>query len=87
MNFVDSATLLDWGYNNFTVQTVFTKDDLIQEIPVLLSKETNAVLVHTAEDVNILLPNDVTTDMLERKVTVYVTQPLPPLKRAKSWGR
>lgn len=35
MSFVDSATLLDWGYNSFTMQTVFTKDDLIQELPVL----------------------------------------------------
>ena len=86
MNFVDSATLLDWGYNNFTVQTVFTKDDLIQEIPVLLSKETNAVLVHTAEDVNILLPNDVTTDMLERKVTVYGDTAFAPIEAGQELG-
>ena len=86
MNFVDSATLLDWGYNNFSVQTVFTKDDLIQEIPVLLSKETNAVLVHTAEDVNILLPNDVTTDMLERKVTVYGDTAFAPIEAGQELG-
>ena len=86
MNFVDSATLLDWGYNNFTVQTVFAKDDLIQEIPVLLSKETSAVLVHTAEDVNILLPNDVTTDMLERKVTVYGDTAFAPIEAGQELG-
>ena len=79
MNFVDSATLLDWGYNNFSMQTIFTKEDLIQEVPVKLSKETNAVLVHTAEDVEILLPNDVTPDMLERKVTVYGDTAFAPI--------
>lgn len=79
MNFVDSATLLDWGYNNFSLQTIFTKEDLIQEVPVKLSKETNAVLVHAAEDVEVLLPNDVTPDMLERKVTVYGDTAFAPI--------
>ena len=45
MSFVDSAVLLDWGYDNFSVKTVFTKEELLQEVPVALSKETSAVLV------------------------------------------
>ena len=73
-------------YLKVLFQTVFTKDDLIQEIPVLLSKETNAVLVHTAEDVNILLPNDVTTDMLERKVTVYGDTAFAPIEAGQELG-
>lgn len=86
MSFVDSATLLDWGYNSFTSKTVFTKEDLIQEVPVALSKETNAVLVHTAEDVELLLPNDVTPEMLERKVTVYGGAAYAPIEAGQELG-
>ena len=86
MSFVDSATLLDWGYNSFTMQTVFTKDDLIQELPVSLSKQASAVLVHPAEDVEVLLPNDVTPDMLERKVTVYGGTALAPIEAEQELG-
>lgn len=86
MSFVDSATLLDWGYNSFTTQTVFTKDDLIQEIPVSLSKQASAVLVHPAEDVEVLLPSDVTPDMLERQVTVYGGAALAPIEAEQEVG-
>ena len=86
MSFVDSATLLDWGYNSFTTQTVFTKDDLIQEIPVSLSKQASAVLVHPAENVEVLLPSDVTPDMLERKVTVYGGTALAPIEAEQEVG-
>lgn len=86
MNFVDSATLLDWGYNNFSVKTIFATEDLIQEVPVALSKETNGVLVHAAEDVSFLLPNDVTPDMLERKVTVYGDTAYAPIEAGQELG-
>lgn len=86
MNFVDSATLLDWGYNNFSVKTIFTTEDLIQEVPVALSKETNGVLVHAAEDVSFLLPNDVTPEMLERKVTVYGDTAYAPIEAGQELG-
>lgn len=86
MNFVDSATLLDWGYNNFSVKTIFTTEDLIQEVPVALSKETNGVLVHAAEDASFLLPNDVTPDMLERKVTVYGDTAYAPIEAGQELG-
>lgn len=86
MNFVDSATLLDWGYNNFSVKTIFTTEDLIQEVPVALSKETYGVLVHAAEDASFLLPNDVTPDMLERKVTVYGDTAYAPIEAGQELG-
>lgn len=86
MNFVDAATLLDWGYNNFSMKTVFTKDDLIQEVPVALSKETNAILVHPAEDVTFLLANDITPDMLERSVKVYGDTALAPIEAGQELG-
>ncbi len=44
MSFVDSATLYDWGYDNFSLQTVLEDTDLIQEVPVALSKEASSVL-------------------------------------------
>ena len=51
-----------------------------------LSKETNGVLVHAAEVVSFLLPNDVTPDMLVRKVTVYGDTAYAPIEAGQELG-
>ena len=81
----DYADGLKTGYTDEAGRCLLASA-IIQEIPVLLSKETTAVLVHTAEDVNILLPNDVTTDMLERKVTVYGDTAFAPIEAGQELG-
>lgn len=86
MAFIDSAELLDWGYNNFTEQVILTKDELVQEIPVELSKETNAVLVHPANDVSIVLANDIKPEDLERSVTIYNDVAYAPITAGDELG-
>ena len=71
MSFAETARLFDWSFDNFAMQTVLREDETIQEVPVDLSKETNCVLVHPAEDTQALLPNGVKVEDLTRTVKLY----------------
>ena len=66
-SFVETARLFDWGFDNFTRQTLVTKDDLVAEAAVALSREANYVTVHPAEDISRLLPSDLAPENLTRK--------------------
>ena len=69
-SFSDSADLYDYGFDNFSTKSILSDDELIAEVPVELSKETNYVVVHPAADAESILPNDVDPATLERTVTL-----------------
>ena len=73
-SYSDSARLYDYGFYNFSMRTVLTEDELIREVPVALSKETNYVVVHPATSIQTILPNDIdvspTSKDLKRTVTL-----------------
>lgn len=71
MSFRETVRLFDWGFENFTTKVVLNEEDLIQEVPVALSKETNYVVVHPAYTATAVLSNDVEPEQLERTVTLY----------------
>ena len=71
MSFRETVRLFDWGFDNFSSKSVISEDELIQEVPVALSKETNYVVVHPAYSASAVLPNDVEADGMTRTVTLY----------------
>ena len=71
MSFRETVRLFDWGFENFTSKVVLSEEDLIQEVPVALSKETNYVVVHPAYSATAVLPNDVEPEQLTRSITLY----------------
>lgn len=69
-SFTETTRLFDYGFDNFSYQTVLTPNDIIgPEVPVTLSREVNYITVHPKEDVVLLLPNDVSPKDLEQTVT------------------
>lgn len=68
LSFSETTRMFDWGFDNFSMQTVLTEDELIQEVPVALSKETNCVIAHPAGDTQALMPNGVDPEKLTRTV-------------------
>lgn len=70
MSFTETARLYDWGFSNFSTRTVLTADEMICEVPVLLSQQTNYVVVRPAEDTVAVLPNDLAIEDLERVITL-----------------
>lgn len=61
--FSESKRLLEWGFNNFSTQTILdsTKRD-IPEIAVTLGKNTNYVTLEPQGEISALLPNDISTE-------------------------
>ena len=84
-SFYDTRTLFDWGFDNFSYQTVLTSDEVVKEAEVSLSREVSYVTVHPAEDVELLLPNGVTADQLERTISIE-TPVEAPIAEGESLG-
>ncbi|MBE6939346.1 MAG: D-alanyl-D-alanine carboxypeptidase [Ruminococcaceae bacterium] len=70
MSFYETSRLFDYGFDQFTYKTVAEKEDLIQEVPVSLSKDTNCVMAHPQKDTQALLPKDMDPAQVERTVTL-----------------
>ena len=84
--YTDSAKLYDYGFKNFSTQTILTTDELIAEVPVELSKETNYVIVHPAKDAAAILPNDLDVTTLDRKVTLHKDVVFAPIAKGDVLG-
>ena len=69
-SFTETSRLFDWGFDNFTTKTVLTEDEMIQEVPVALSKETSHVVVHPAYTAEAVLPSDLDPVSLQRTVAL-----------------
>ena len=69
-SFSETSRMFDWGFGNFSRQDILSADEPIREVPVALSSETNYVVVHGADSLSCLLPDNVTPEMLERTVTL-----------------
>lgn len=65
LNFSETSRLFDYGFNNFSYRTILEDMEVTQEVTVRLSK-TDYVTVHPAGDVEVLFPNDLKPEALER---------------------
>ena len=70
-SFTETSRLFDWGFKYFVTKTVLTAEEIIQEVPVALSKETAQIAVHPAYTAEAVLPINVTPETLQRTVTLY----------------
>ncbi|WP_295745501.1 D-alanyl-D-alanine carboxypeptidase family protein [uncultured Oscillibacter sp.] len=68
-SFYDTNQLFNWAFDNFTYQTLLREDDMVLDVAVSLS-EADHVVVHPRNDVEVLLPNDISPETMEREVTL-----------------
>lgn len=83
MQFSESSSLLEWGFNNFSIHTVLENTDPVAEVPVTLGKKVDSVLVVPAESVDALLPDDVEGDDFTTKAEVAESVEAPVEKGQK----
>ena len=86
LSFPESSALYDYGFDNFSEKTILTTDELICEVPVELSKETNYVIAHPAANAATILPNDVDPATLTRKVTLTSDVAYAPIVKGDVLG-
>lgn len=67
-SFTETSRLFDYGFNNFAKQVVLTEDEMICEVPVALSKETDYVAAIPESTVETLLPKNAKEKDLSRSI-------------------
>ncbi len=70
-SFTETVRLMEWGFDNFTNKTVLKEEELIDEVPVTLSRETDYVVVHPAYTATAVMPDDLEPESLERVVSFH----------------
>lgn len=68
-SFSETTRMFDFGFDNFSYQTVVQSIEMPRDVAVTLSK-TEHVTVHPAQDVEVLLPNDLSPADLKRTITM-----------------
>ena len=85
-SFSETAKLYDYGFDNFSLQTILLEDDMIQEVPVALSREASSVVVHPAEDVSAILPNHYDESKLKKEIKLDNETALAPIQKGDRLG-
>lgn len=76
LNFSETSHLFDYGFKNFAYRTILEDKEIIQEVPVSLSK-TDYVTVHPANNVESLFPRDLDPAELDRVISLPETVEAP----------
>lgn len=85
-SFIETSRLFDWGFDSFTSQKILSADEPICEVPVTLSSETNYVVVHPAEDLTRMLPNNLDAEDIERTITLHSESAEAPIAAGDELG-
>ncbi len=70
-NFVDSRTLYDWGFNNFSYRTLLNTNEVIERQDVELAEGDAMAMLRPQDELKALMPNEVTEDNIRREVVLY----------------
>lgn len=71
MRFSYARTLFDWGFSNYSFQTLLETSNLLREVPVAMADGTDSVLLKPKSSVTALLPNDFDSENIKYDITVY----------------
>ena len=72
-HFADAKMLFEWAYENFSYQEIVRSTEIVAEVGVDMGADAESVAVRPSTSITALLPNDVSLDSFERKVTIYPT--------------
>lgn len=86
-DFSETIRLFDWGFNNFSTQTILdsTKRD-IPEIEVTLGKGTNYVTLEPQGEITALLPKDISTENFKYDYTLNAKTVEAPVEKGQVLG-
>lgn len=85
-SFSETRRLFEWGFGSFKRATILDHATPIEQVDVTLSRKTNYVVVHPAEDVEVLLPSDLTVTDLKQEVTLDAQSIEAPVSKGQKLG-
>ena len=78
-NFIDSRTLYDWGFDNFSYRNLLSKNEVIERLEVDMAEDDALAMLRPADDISALMPNEITEADIKREVTIYNRELRAPL--------
>ena len=85
-SFSETRRLFEWGFNSFKHTTILDHATPIEQVDVTLSRKTNYVVVHPAEDVEVLLPKNLTAADLKQEVKLDSPSVEAPVAKGQKLG-
>ena len=70
-NMTDTKKLLEWGYSNYSWRTIMPTTQLVDSIPIAFGDGVDSVNLRIAEDVIVLLQNDVVDADVTHEIRLY----------------
>lgn len=78
-NFSDSITLYDWGFDNFSYQTVLSADKDVYELEVKFASDTTKVALRPEKDIELLVPADFDPSSVTLDITPVSDELIAPI--------
>jgi len=86
--FSDARSLFEWAFSIYSIKPVITKKDLITEVEIDLSANSDTVTLIPGEDISVLLPKNAD---LEKEITtncdIYEEMLVAPIDKGQELGR
>ena len=70
-NFIDSRTLYDWGFENFSYRTLLTTNEVVERQEVELADGDAVAMLKPADQIRALVPNELSDESIRRDVVLY----------------
>jgi len=85
-SFSETSRLFDWGFDNFTYQTVLSPNDMLGSMEVTLSKDVDYVSLHPEAEVTVLMPKVLKPEDLTRTLRFTAKTTEAPVKKGEKLG-
>ena len=85
-NFIDSRTLYDWGFDNFSYRTLLTTNEVVERQEVEMADGDAMAMLKPADEIRVLVPNELTDESIRREVVLYNDTLTAPLSAGSVLG-
>lgn len=84
--FAESKRILQWGFENFSRQTLVEPKIPVKELPVELSADTTAVALKPQHTLEAILPNDLDPAQFQQDIVTYQDTVEAPIEAGQELG-
>jgi D-alanyl-D-alanine carboxypeptidase (penicillin-binding protein 5/6) len=83
-SYEDTIKLFDYGFNNYSIQTIISPGEIVKEVNVLEAKNNENILLLTASHLENLMPKNFNIEEIENKVELK--EIVAPIKKGDILG-
>ena len=85
-NFDDTISLFNWTFDNFSYRQILSAANSVQKVTADLTEEGTSIRLFPAEDLSLLLPNDVDLTSVSFETKIYEDLLVAPIEAGTELG-